>query len=68
MTDHDAKQAAYAANRPKIANPKYPTREYRVTLPDGSEKIERVIGLSQIAAYYPDAIRVELVEEVGGFW
>jgi hypothetical protein len=68
VSDHEEKQRRYAAKRPKLAEPKYSTREYRVTLPDGSERIERVIGLSQIAAYWPDAIRVELVEAVGGFW
>jgi hypothetical protein len=39
-----------------------------VFLPDGSEKIERVIGLSQIAAYWPDAIKIERVDACGGFY
>jgi hypothetical protein len=43
--------------------------EYRVFLPDGREVIERVIGLSMVAAYYPDAWKVERVDATtGGFW
>ena len=68
MSEHEAKQAAYAAKRATVTRAKYPTVEYRVTLPDGSEKIERVIGLSQIAAYWPDAIKVERIDACGGFW
>jgi hypothetical protein len=31
--------------------------------------IERVIGLSMVAAYYPDAWKVERVDATtGGFW
>ena len=48
--------------------PAHPTIEYRVTLPDGRELTERVIGLSQIAALYPQAVRVERVSAGGGFY
>ena len=70
MTEHEAKQAAYAAKRAArfSADAKYPTVEYRVFLADGREFIERVIGLSQIAAYWPDAIKIERVDACGGFW
>jgi hypothetical protein len=68
MTDLTAeqKQAKYAASRPKLVEA-YPTIEYRVTMRDGTEKIERVIGLSQIAAYYPDAVQVTRTDW-GGFY
>jgi len=70
MSDHDAKQAAYAAKRATVTRAQYPTILYRVVLPDDSEKIERVIGLSQIAAYYPDAKRIERLSDgdKAGFW
>ncbi len=45
-----------------------PLIEYRIYLPDGREVIERVIGLSMVAAYHPDAIRVERVDACGGFY
>jgi hypothetical protein len=71
VTDHLAKQAAYAAKRAQHTQAeRYPTILYRVVLPDDSEKIERVIGLSQIAAYYPDAKRIERLNDgdKAGFW
>ena len=67
MTDHEAKQAAYAAKRPKLAE-QYPTIEYRVFMPDGREFIERAIGMSVIVAHYPQAWRVERVDMSGGFY
>jgi hypothetical protein len=67
MTDHQAKQAAYAAKRPKLAE-QYPTIEYRVFMPDGREFIERAIGMSVIVAHYPQAWRVERVDMSGGFY
>ncbi len=67
MSEHEAKQAAYAAKRPKLAE-QYPTIEYRVFLPDGREFIERAIGLSVIVAHYPQAWRVERVDMSGGFY
>jgi hypothetical protein len=67
MSEHERKQAAYAAKRPKLAE-QYPTIEYRVFLPDGREFIERAIGLSVIVAHYPQAWRVERVDAAGGFW
>jgi hypothetical protein len=69
MSDHEAKQAAYAAKRPKLAE-QYPTIEYRVMFRDGSDRIERVIGMSQIAAYWPDAVQVTRLDwdGAGGFW
>jgi hypothetical protein len=66
MSDHERKQREYEAKRPKLTE-QYPTIAYRVFLPDGSEKIERAIGLSQIAAYYPDAVMIQRCD-VAGFW
>lgn len=62
----EQKQAKYAASRPKLA-PTHQTFEFRVTMRDGTEKIERVIGLSEIAAYYPDAVQVTRTDW-GGFY
>jgi hypothetical protein len=69
MSDHDAKQRAYEAKRPKLVE-QYPTIEYRVFMPDGREFIERAIGMSVIVAHYPQAWRVERVSdgEKGNFW
>jgi hypothetical protein len=67
VSEHEAKQAAYAAKRPKLAE-QYPTIEYRVFLPDGREFIERAIGMSVIVAHYPEAIKIERVDAMGGFW
>jgi hypothetical protein len=65
-----AKQSAYEAKRRAATGLKaVPMIEYRVFLPDGREVIERVIGLSMVAAYYPDAWKVERVDATtGGFW
>jgi len=68
VTDHVRKQREYEAKRLKVAGAQYQTVEYRVFLPDGTEKIERAIGLSQIAAYWPDAIKIERVDACGGFY
>ena len=66
MTD---KQAAYEAKRREVTGqPAVQKFTYRVTLPDGTEVIERVIGLSEIAAYYPQARAVVLLPPVGAFW
>lgn len=75
MNDEE-KQRAYEERRSKsrpAAMAAYPTTEYRVWMPDGSTFTERAIGLSQIAAYYPHAVRVEVVREpepgmMGEFW
>lgn len=71
MTDHEAKQAAYAAKRAAHTRGTrtLDLRIYRVTLPSGQQLEERCIGLSQVAAEHPEAVRVELVrEERGAFW
>ena len=67
MTDEE-KQANYAAKCARTGISAVPMIDYRVTLPDGAEKIERVIGLSQIAAYWPEAIKIERVDACGGFY
>jgi len=67
MTDEE-KQANYAAKRARTGMSAVAMIDYRVTLPDGSEMIERVIGLSQIAAYWPEAIKIERVNACGGFY
>lgn len=40
----------------------YPTIEYRIYLPNTLPFEEHAIGLSQIAALYPQAVRVEVVD------
>jgi hypothetical protein len=40
-----------------------PTIEFRIWLPDGTVFTERAIGLSIIAAHYPQACRVEVARE-----
>jgi len=65
---NEEKQAVYAAKRARTGMSAVPMIDYRVTLPDGTEKIERVIGLSQIAAYWPQAIKIERVNACGGFY
>jgi len=70
MTDAE-KQAIYAiyqAKRARVGMSTVAMIDYRVTLPDGSEMVERVIGLSQIAAYWPEAIKIERVDACGGFY
>ena len=59
------KQRAYEAKRATGLKPEMV--EYRVTMRDGTEKIERVIGLSEIAAYYPGAVQVTRTDW-GGFY
>ncbi len=69
MSDSKAKQDAYAAKRAAVTGrTDVPLVEYRIYLPDGREVIERVIGLSMVAAYHPDAWKVERVDRAGGFW
>ncbi len=71
MTNHCALQAAYAAKRRSVTGTAtMDLRTYRVTLPDGREVIERCIGLSQVAAEHPAAVKVELVGEKthANFW
>jgi len=59
------KQAAYAARRAAHTGAKpYTTHIYLVTLPDGTQVREQVIGLSQVAAYHPQAVRVEMLQRV----
>jgi hypothetical protein len=67
MSDHERKQAAYEAKRPKLTE-QYPTIDFRIYLPGGVEKIERAIGMSVIVAHYPQAWRVERVDMSGGFY
>lgn len=65
------KQAAYERMRAEWTRgaTKIPLRTYVVTLPDGREVTERCIGLSQVAARWPDARRVVWVGEgVKAFW
>jgi len=62
------KQAAYEAKRRGSVPPTtHATVEYRVTFRDGTEKIERVIGLSEIVAYWPDAVQITRCDW-GGFY
>lgn len=70
MTCHLSKQAAYAAKRRSVTGTTaIALRTYRVTFADGAEVFERRIGLSQVAAQWPDAWRVEWVkDESGQFW
>lgn len=70
MGDHAAKQAAYAQKRRQHAGLReMPLRLYRVTFADGQQVEERCIGLSQIAAQWPDAKRVEwMADTKGPFW
>ena len=65
MTD---KQAAYEAKRRAATGlAAVPMVEYRIVFRDGTEKVERAIGLSQIAAYYPEAVQVTRCDW-GGFY
>lgn len=67
MTDAK-KQASYEAKRRAVTGiAAVPTVEFRVVMRDGTEKIERVIGLSQVAAYWPDAVQITRCDW-GGFW
>lgn len=70
MNEHEAKQAAYALKRRQRAGVReIPLRVYVVTFGDGQQVTERCIGLSQVAAEHPDAVRVEWVDStVGAFW
>lgn len=63
-------QAAYARKRQTHTGARtMELRTYRVVLADGREVVERCIGLSQVAALYPDARVVERVGETkGAFW
>ena len=69
MTDLTAeqKQARYAASRPKLGEERYRMEDFRIVFRDGTEKTERAIGFSQIAALYPDAVRLERCDW-GGFY
>jgi hypothetical protein len=68
MTD-DHKQRTYAAKRAAVTGrTDVPLVEFRVYFADGREIIERVIGWSMVAAYHPDAIRIERVDACGGFY
>lgn len=58
------KQAAYEQRRSKsrpAAMASYTTTEYRVYRPGVPVFCERAIGPSQIVAYYPDFLRIEIV-------
>lgn len=71
MTDAATLQAAYAAKRAAHTGARtMGLRTYRVVLADGREVVERVIGLSQVAALYPDARVVERIGEGehANFW
>ena len=62
------KQAAYEAKRRDVTGlAAVPMVEYRIIFRDGVEKTERAIGLSQIAAYYPDCVQVTRCDW-GGFY
>lgn len=67
MTDDLTKQTAYEAKRRSRVPATHQTFEYRVILRGGTEKIERVIGLSEIAAYWPDAVQITRLDW-GGFF
>lgn len=64
----EQKQLAYAAKRAAHTGITAKLIDYRITLPSGDEKIERLPGLIQAATYYPTAIRIERVDATGGFW
>lgn len=62
------KQRAYEAKRRAATGmASVPMIEYCVTMPDGTEKTERAIGLSQVAAYYPEAVQITRCDW-GGFY
>ena len=62
------KQRAYEAKRREVTRlAAVPMVEFRIIFRDGSEKVERAIGLSQIAAYYPDACQITRCDW-GGFY
>lgn len=68
VTDHEQKQAAYAAKRKHATRlEQVPMVDYRVQFRDGREVIERVIGLSEVAAYHPDAVQITRCDW-GGFY
>ncbi len=64
------RQPAYAQKRRHTRGvTQIPLRIYLVTYGDGSTVVERCIGLSQVAAEHPHALRVEWVgSTVGPFW
>ena len=62
------KQAVYAAKRARHGMSTVAMIDYRVILPDGSEKIERAVSLLQIVKNWPQAIRIERVDACGGFY
>ena len=62
------KQRAYEAKRREVTGmAAVPMVEFRIIFRDGTEKTERAIGLSQIAAYYPDCVQVSRCDW-SGFW
>ena len=67
MTDAE-KQAIYQAKRAQAGMSTVQTIEYRVILPDGSEKLERAVSLLQIVKNWPQAIRIERVDACGGWY
>ena len=69
MTDHEAKQAAYAAKRRAATKaPAPPLVEIRIVFRHALDKIERHASLEAAAKAHPDAKRIEVVSENGGFW
>ena len=65
----EQKQAAYAARRAahtRLAGPQ--TVEIRIVFRHALDKIERHPSLEAAAKAHPDAKRVEIVSETGGFW
>ncbi len=46
---------------PKIQFRVYPKIQYRVYLPGKPPFIDETLGLSELAAYHPQAVRVEVV-------
>ena len=62
------KQRAYEAKRREVTRmAAVPMVEFRIIFRDGTEKTERVIGFSQVAAYYPEAVQITRCDW-GGFY
>ena len=67
--DYQAQQRDYAARRAahtRLAGP--PTVEIRIVFRHALDKIERHPSLEAAAKAHPDAKRIEIVSENGGFW
>ena len=69
MTSHTDKQRAYAAKRAAhTGRQTVPMRTFRIIERKGAERIERFADMGKAGAAYPDAIRIEDVEQNGGFY